>query len=125
MSRLALRPIGVLGVDLLSWVPPSLAQGVVGTPLPLGEEVIPASVPFRPGERATYRVRVGLFGGVGAGTMEVLDLVDVRRHPPYNLRLTTRGAPPFFKGDPRLDSSLDLEEWLSRRLEQDQRERRS
>lgn len=124
MSRLALRPIGVLGVALLSWVPPSLAQGVVGTPLPLGEEVSPASVPFGPGERATYRVRVGLFGGVGAGTMEVVDLVDVRGHPTYNLRLTIRGGIPFFKVDTRLESWLDIEDLVSRRFEQDQHEGR-
>src|SRR5690625_7618231 len=102
MSRLALRPIGVLGVALLSWVPPSPAQGVVGTPLPLGEPASPASVPFGPGERATYRVRDGLFGGEGDETMQGVDLVALRGQPTSTLPFAIRhGIPAATTAPPR------------------------
>ncbi len=81
-----------------------------------------AVVPFGPGERATYQIRVGLLGGVGNGTMEVVGVEDVRGHPTYNLRLTMKGGVPFYKVDTRFESWLDIAKLVSRRFEQDQKE---
>lgn len=81
-----------------------------------------AAVPFGIGEHATYQVRVGLFGGVGNGSMEVTGVEDVRGHPSYNLRLTIKGGVPFYKVDTRFESWLDVDQLLSRRFEQDQKE---
>jgi hypothetical protein len=80
------------------------------------------AVPFGPGERATYQVRVGLFGGVGNGVMEVVGVEEVRGHPTYDLRLTIKGGVPFFRVDTRFESWLDVARLVSRRFEQDQNE---
>lgn len=86
------------------------------------EDTVMAAVPFGPGERASYQVRVGILGGVGNGTMEVVGVEDVRGHPSYNLRLTIKGGVPFYRVDTRLESWLDAVKLVSRRFEQDQKE---
>jgi hypothetical protein len=47
---------------------------------------VPVDVPFGPGERLDYRVSVGLLGGTGHGSMEVLGIEGVRKRPTYHLR---------------------------------------
>lgn len=81
-----------------------------------------AEVPFGPGERATYKVRVGLLGGVGEGSMEVAGVESVRGIPTYNLRLHIKGGVPFYRVDTRFESWLDVSELVSHRFEQDQNE---
>jgi hypothetical protein len=105
--------------------------GLMGVPVergaasaaPAAPVVAPvAAVPFGPGERASYQVRVGLLGGVGNGVMEVVGVEEVRGHPTYNLRLTMQGGVPFYKVDTRFESWLDVAKLVSRRFEQDQKE---
>lgn len=111
---------------------PLSAQGVALPGNPVEEQVeekaasapAVAPVPFGLGEKATYQVRVGLFGGVGKGVMEVAGIEDVRGHPTYNLRLSIQGGVPFFKVDTRFESWLDVGSLISRRFEQDQHEGR-
>jgi hypothetical protein len=107
-------------------------SGLMGTPVEKravaeSKESVPAApaiaeVPFGPGERATYQVRVGLLGGVGDGVMEVVGVEDVRGHPTYNLRLSMKGGVPFYRVDTRFESWLDIARLVSRRFEQDQNE---
>lgn len=120
----------VLGLTLVTAAPLS-AQGVELAGTPAARVVATeksrsapavAAVPFGPGERATYQVRVGLFGGVGNGAMEVAGVEDVRGHPTYNLRLTMKGGVPFYRVDTRFESWLDVGKLISRRFEQDQKE---
>jgi hypothetical protein len=88
---------------------------------PSGES--PARVPFGPGERAEYQVRLGGLS-VGSGTMEVLGLVDVQGSSTYHARLHITGGIPFARVDTRLDTWLDVKGLFSRRFEQDQHELR-
>lgn len=119
---------GLLGVPVEERAEATARPGAVvdgAASAPQGDEAAPrevAPVPFGPGERATYRVRVGLLGGVGRGTMEVVEVEDVRGHPTYNLRLTMKGGVPFYRVDTRFESWLDIEKLISRRFEQDQKE---
>lgn len=131
MSNLPHRfTVAALGL-ILAAAGPLSAQDVdlAGVPVERGKveeksEAKPAvaAVPFGLGERATYQVRVGLFGGVGKGAMEVTGVEDVRGHPSYNLRLTIKGGVPFYKVNTRFESWLDVDQLVSRRFEQDQKE---
>lgn len=82
----------------------------------------PAEVPFGPGEKLTYKVSVGILGGVGKGAMEVLEVENIHDEPSYKLRFSLNGGVPFYKVDTRLQSWLDVDELVARRFEQDQKE---
>lgn len=81
-----------------------------------------APVPFGPGEKAVYEVRLGLFGEVGTGAMEVVGVEQVNGAPTYHLRFDLEGGVLFAKVDDRLQSWLDVAGIFSRRFEQDQKE---
>jgi hypothetical protein len=83
---------------------------------------VPAPVPFGPGERLDYRVSVGLLGGTGHGSMEVLGIEGVRNRPTYHLRYRLKGGVFFAKVDDIFQSWLDVEGLFARRFAQDQRE---
>ena len=82
----------------------------------------PLPVPFGPGERSEYQVRVGILGGRGDASMEVLGVEEVRGHPAYHLRFRLRGGVLFAKVNDRLESWLDVSRLASLRFEQDLRE---
>ncbi len=94
----------------------------LAAPLVAQDDGPPATVPFGPGETASYRVTLGLFGTVGEGAMEVVDVEDVRGHRTYHLRLTVEGGVLFAKVDDTLESWLDVNGLFSRRFLQNQRE---
>lgn len=124
MSHLSHKILLACSCLLLSALP-AAAQQVKGQQVPeqrVAEHRSEVLVPFGPGERATYQVKVGLLGGVGNGAMEVVGVEDVRGHPTYNLRLTMQGGVPFYKVDTRFESWLDVAKLVSRRFEQDQKE---
>jgi len=104
---------------LLAAAPVARAQGTAGSD---AAPTTPAAVPFGPGERLEYKVSVGVFGGIGNGSMEVVDVDTIRSHPTYNLRFTLTGGVPFYKVNTRLESWLDVAQLMSRRFEQDQKE---
>jgi len=81
-----------------------------------------AAVPFGPGENLTFQVSVGLFGGVGHGSMEILPLEAIGGHQTYHLRMSVHGGIPFAHVDDRLESWLDISSLAARRFEQDQKE---
>lgn len=78
-----------------------------------------APVPFGPGERATFRVTYGVFGGVGEGTVEVAGIDTVRGHPSYRLRFALKGGIPLAHVDDKQESWLDVRDLYSHRFKQD------
>lgn len=81
-----------------------------------------AEVPFGAGERAEYKVTLGIFGSVGEGAMEILGIEEIRGRPTYHLRLTVKGRVLFASVDDRLESWLDSSSLIAHRFEQDQKE---
>lgn len=68
-----------------------------------------ASLPFAAGERLNYRVRVGIMGTVGHGSMWIEGPVTVRGTPTLLLRSDFRARVAWFKAFDRSDSWLDAE----------------
>ena len=81
-----------------------------------------APVPFGPGERATYEVRLGMFGDVGGASMEVLPLEVLRDRHAYPLVFRLRGRVTFARVDDRLQSWMDVRNLSALRFKQDQKE---
>lgn len=81
-----------------------------------------AYVPFGPGERAEYRVTLGIFGKVGTGSMEVTGVRDVRGHPTYHLTFNLEGKVLVGSVDDRFQSWLDVEGLFARRFHKIQNE---
>jgi hypothetical protein len=82
-----------------------------------------AAVPFGPGERSEFQVRLGALP-VGRGTMEVIGLENIDRSPTYHTRLHIQGGVPGARVNTRMDSWIDVAGVFSRRFEQDQHELR-
>ena len=50
-----------------------------------------AVVPFGPGERLTYQVKIGIFNS-GSAHMEVLGIDSIREEPSYHLEMSLKGS---------------------------------
>ena len=101
-----------------------LAVAATGTPAAQGpspQETTFAAVPFAPGEKASYVVRLGGVG-VGRGSMEIVGMETVRGNPTYHARLRVSGGIPLARVDDRFDSWIDARDLFSRRFKQDQKE---
>lgn len=81
-----------------------------------------APVPFGVGERAQYKVVLGIVGDVGEGNLDVVDLDTVQGRPAYELRFRLKGGVPFARVDDDFHSWLDAQTLVSRRFKQDQKE---
>jgi hypothetical protein len=81
-----------------------------------------APVPFGVGERATYKVVLGILGDVGTGSLDVVDLDTVQGRPAYELRFRVSGGVPFARVEDDYHSWLDAYSLVSRRFKQDQKE---
>lgn len=81
-----------------------------------------AQVPFGPGERMGYEVRLGIFGDVGEGSMEVVGIDTIRGRPSYHLRFDLEGKVLFASVDDRMQSWLDVSRLMAWRFQQDQKE---
>jgi hypothetical protein len=79
-------------------------------------------VPFGVGERAEYRVSLGIFGDVGTGHMEVVGLETVDGHRTYHLQFDLRGKVLLGSVDTRLESWMDTNGLFTRRIHKDQDE---
>ncbi len=108
-------------VFLLLGVAPAAAQNGAGSHAVRDRDAV-AAVPFGLGERLTYKVTLGMFGGVGNGAMEVLELDTIHGRPTYRLRFTLKGGVLFAKVDDTLQSWLDVSDLIARRFEQKQKE---
>ncbi len=91
------------------------AQRIGGDPVP---------VPFGPGERMEYQVRLGRFS-VGQGHMEVHGLDLVRGHRAYHVSMGVSGGVPLARVNNLLQSWIDVEKLTSHRFIQDQNEVRT
>lgn len=78
-------------------------------------------VPFGPGERATYQVKLGAVS-VGEGSMRVIGREMVNGYPTYHTRLQIQGGIPLARVDDKFDSWIDVNGLFSRRFKQDQKE---
>lgn len=85
--------------------------------------VIPwaAPVPFGPGERMEYDVKMGVFS-VGEGILEVEGVDTVRGLPAYHLSMSLEGGIPLARVDDYFQSWLDVENLVSLRFVQRIRE---
>jgi hypothetical protein len=75
-------------------------------------------VPFAPGERLVFDVRFGPVR-VGAGSMEVRELVNVRGRTAYHTRFTVRGGTFFYKVNDVIQSWMDTTNLASLRFASD------
>jgi hypothetical protein len=80
-----------------------------------------APVPFGPGERAEYQVKLGIFT-VGRGHLEVHGVESVRGSDSYHVSMAIRGGRLGLRVDSRFDSWFDIRTLVSRRFIQDQNE---
>lgn len=83
-----------------------------------------APVPFGPGERAEYQVKMGAFT-VGTGHMEVHGIRPVRGHSTYHLSMGVEGGRLGLRVNNLYQSWLDIHSLASRRFIQDQNEIRT
>jgi len=79
------------------------------------------ALPFGPGERALYQVRLGGVS-VGEGAMEVVGTERVQGHVTYRARLRVQGGLPFARVRDIFETWFDPDDLLSRRFHQDQQE---
>lgn len=80
-----------------------------------------STLPFGPGERALYQVRLGGVS-VGEGAMEIVGTERVQGHLTYRARLRVQGGLPFARVRDVFESWFDPDDLLARRFHQDQQE---
>lgn len=118
-----IRTTGIALAVLLAATVPADSQSAAGVPVTAERPDPPiAAVPFGPGERLGYKVRLGIFGTVGEGSMEVVGVDTIHGRPTYHLRFDLKGKVLFAEVDDRLQSWLDVSHLVARRFEQDQKE---
>lgn len=81
----------------------------------------PATVPYGPGESATYQVKLGGVA-VGSGSLRMVGLEWVNDHLTYHARLAISGGIPLARVDDKLDTWIDVNGLFSRRFRQDLKE---
>jgi len=86
---------------------------------PVESQVAP--VPFGPGERMVYQVKLGPLS-VGEGQMEVHGVETVRGERTYHISMGLNGGIPLARVNNLYQSWLDLDQLASRRFIQDQNE---
>lgn len=99
----------------LALVPLVVAAAVAASPAGGGRL---DQVPFAPGERLVFDVRFGPVK-VGAGSMEVQELVNVRGRTAYHTRFTVRGGTFFYKVNDVIQSWMDTTNLASLRFVSD------
>ena len=77
-----------------------------------------AAVPFGPGERLVYHVKVGIFGA-GEGSLEVVGVDTVRGHRSYHVRMQIDGGLMGLSVHDKYDSWFDVRTLTSWRFIQD------
>ena len=82
---------------------PTAGHVLPGAPAP---DSLAASVPFGPGERFEFQVKLGMFSA-GSGYMEVAGVDTVRGRPAYRLAMNISGGMLFAKVNDKYQSWLD------------------
>ncbi len=85
---------------------------------PLSYDPSAVPVPFGPGERLIYDVKLGVFN-VGEGYMELAGIDTVRGHPSYHIRMGLAGGLLFAKVDDKYDAWLGTRDLVSRHFIRD------
>ncbi len=100
----------------------SSGNGQIVVPATLST-VEPPDVPFGPGERLEYKVKLGVFN-VGQGSLEVVGLDTIRGQTAYHLQLALNASQFFgaIKVRDRFDSWMDVHSLASLRFHKDQHE---
>ncbi len=78
-----------------------------------------AVVPFGPGERLEYKVKLGIFNA-GEAHMEVLGIDSVRGEPSYHVDVAMKGGLLFYKLNSRFESWIDTRLITSHRFISDE-----
>ncbi len=102
-----------------SWGPLG-AQDGEGVQIPAMERIESRvkTVPYGPGERMDYQVRLGPVS-VGEGYLRVVGVESVRGRPSYHVALGVHGGLPLARVNDRQESWFDIETLASRRFIQD------
>ena len=104
--------------------PAVAARTAVGQQQPSAESGERADVPWRVGERSQYEVRFGKLK-VGSGSIEVVQLDNVRGREAWHTRFRVTGGTFFYKVNDVLESWFDARTLASLRFVKDQEEGRS
>ncbi len=122
--RFARAPFGALiAVTLLTAAPRRLlvAQTASAYVAATSSAVLPSDamkVPFFVGEKLEYDVKFSSLK-VGSGSMEVVDITDVRGKASWHTMFRVSGSIPFFRVNDRYESWFDVTTLTSRRFFQD------
>ncbi|MSR36774.1 MAG: DUF3108 domain-containing protein [Gemmatimonadetes bacterium] len=121
---------GKIAIALLALAGASALPGVLPAQQKVDAEVRPGSpspdptaavVPFGPGERLEYQVKLGMFSA-GEGYMTVAGVDTVRGRPTYHLDMGFKGGMLFAKVNDRYQSWLDTRDLVSLHFWRDVRE---
>ena len=82
------------------------------------QAVASSSLPFGPGERADYQVKLGALS-VGSGSVEVVGIETVQGMPTFHTRMRVSGGIPLARVNDRYESWIDTRGLFSRRFVQD------
>jgi hypothetical protein len=82
----------------------------------------PATVPFGPGERATYRVSLSRVGTVGHGEMHITGVQEIRGRRAYHIRFNIEGGVLFARVNDKFETWMDVSRLVSLRFVQNQHE---
>ncbi len=99
----------------------ALAQPIDSLTASSGANKLPvnaAKVPFFVGEKLEYDVKFGSLK-VGNGSMEVVDIADVRGRASWHTLFRVTGGIPFFRVNDRYESWFDVVSLTTRRFYQD------
>lgn len=119
MTHRRLLP-AVLLLAFSFWSPGELRAQVTELPGRVAPRMAPAvPVPFGPGERLEYDVRLGALGTRGRGYMAVVGLESVRGRTAYHVDMYIEGGLLFAKVEDRYQSWFDVSNLVSLRFIQD------
>ncbi|HET6231117.1 MAG TPA: DUF3108 domain-containing protein [Longimicrobiaceae bacterium] len=92
--------------------------GTASAPRRAAVQTVPAALPFGPGERSTYQVKLAGVS-VGRGTLEVTGVEVVDGNNTLHARMTINGGVPLARVDDKYETWFDRDELFSRRFKQD------
>lgn len=107
-----------LAIDSLKQLYPPVEEVVSFTEDEVPEDPFAARAPFGPGERLTYKVKVGVFG-VGEGYMSIVGLDEHQGNPVYRIQMEIEGGLGPAKVDDTYQSWFDVSTLQSWRYARD------
>jgi len=114
----SLAPLAVAALFAALPAAGQVAQPGVVQPRTTAVENPVAPVPFGPGERLEYQVKLGI-ASVGEGVMQVHRVEPVRGQNSYHVQMTIRGGIPLARVNDNYQSWLDVGELFTHRFIQD------